>query len=284
MKPQTLDEALEALGSGEDAKVLAGGQSLVPLLNMHLARPALLIDVNALEGLSTIEPSDAGLRLGTLVRHQTLLTSSEVRRAVPLLAEAAALIGHEAIRARGTVGGSIAHADPAAELPMVAIAKRATIGIRSASGSRRVPAEEFFIGYLMTSLGPDEIVEDVLFPMAPSPSGSAVEEFSERHGDFALVAVAAELSLGEDGRVARAGVAVAGAGPAPAAAREVEAALIGQASPEGVRATAKAVAADIAPEDDLHASASYRKHLAEILAARALERAWQRAKAASEAR
>lgn len=277
----SVDEAVALLAEyGDEAKVLAGGQSLVPLLNLRLARPAQLIDINRVGELAQIT-NGSGLSIGATVRHRSVEHSDVVRRTVPLLADATRLIGHAAIRNRGTVGGSIAHADPAAELPAVLVALDGEIEARSTRGVRTVKAADLFEGFLMTSLAPDELLTAVRLPASAAGTGWSFEEFSRRSGDFAIVGVAATLRL--DGtKVADARVVLTGVGTTPAQAIDAEVMLRGaSASDELWKSAAQAAAAPLSPAADIHGSAAYRKHLAAALTERALKEAHARAKAAS---
>ena len=261
---RSLDEALSALAEGGDeAKVLAGGQSLIPLMSMRLAHPTLLIDVNGVEELASIDRTNGSLRVGAMVRHRTAERSDLVRRDVPLISLAMPYIGHVAIRSRGTIGGSLAHADPAAELPAVALALGASFTARSKErGERTIAAEEFFGGYFTTALEPDEILTSVDFPVLDG--GFAVEEVARRHGDFAMVGAVAAVCEG-DARIALINVA-----EVPVRATEAEQALNGGADVEEVAALATR---DLEPSADLHASAAYRKKVAGVCVKRAVNRA-----------
>lgn len=276
--PTSLDETIALLGThGGDAKLLAGGQSLMPLLNMRLARPHVLIDLNRVAELAYIEENGA-LKLGALVRHAELERSSFLARACPLLVEAVPYIGHLAIRNRGTLGGSVAHADPAAELPGVLVALDAQIHVAGPAGERTVPASDFFVTYLTTDLGEDELVTAVTLPPWPSRAGWAFLEFARRHGDYALVGVAAVVTPAAGGETcAEARISLIGVGGTPVRAREAEARLAGAALGEQIIAeAAAAAAAELEPEGDLHASADYRRALARTLVARALTQAWSK--------
>ncbi|MBX6376974.1 MAG: xanthine dehydrogenase family protein subunit M [Clostridia bacterium] len=282
--PVSLEEAVELLAElGGDAKVLAGGQSLMPLLNLRLAQPAHLVDVNGLEELAQIRPLDGGLAVGALVRQRAAERSELVRERCPLLAEALPLIGHFQIRSRGTVGGSLAHADPAAELPAVAAALDADLVVRSARGERVLKPEDFFLTVMTTTLEPDELLVEVRFPAWPEGAGWSFQEVSRRHGDFALAGVAAVLQLGGDGTIADARLAFIGVGPTPVRARAAEQLLVGERpSPEVYAAAAEAAVADLEPESDLHATGAYRKHVARVLARRALTTAAERCRTGEE--
>src|SRR5579883_1070116 len=265
--PATLADALDLLRErGEDARPLAGGQSLVPLLTLRLARPRLVVDLDRLHELRAVRRTPGALEVGALVRHRALERGEGLLALCPLLQEAAALIGNARVRALGTVGGSVAHADPAAELPAVLRALDGAVVLRSARGER-------FVGMLTTALAPGELLTAVRLPLPSPGAGFAVEEFSRRAGDFAVVAAVAVVEL-DGGAVARARVALAGVGPVPARLDRLEAALRGERLESG--AIRRAVAErplEIDPEGDIHASAEYRRHLAAVLTARALERA-----------
>lgn len=279
-RPGSVDEALTLLAEhGGDAKPLAGGQSLIPAMNFRLATPAVLVDLNALADLSYIKDEPSGLRMGGMTRQRTIERSAIVSKRIPLIAETMPHIAHPAIRNRGTIGGSLAHADPAAELPAVMLALQATLTVRSATGTREVPAEEFFIGLFTTAVQPGELLTDIHIPSAAARSGFAFQEISRRHGDFALVGVAAAVQLHEDGKCAEARVALLSVGDRPTLAEQAARILIGQIpSPELIRSAADAAATrDIDPSSDIHASARYRRQLANVLTRRALERAFQRA-------
>ncbi|MEJ8574449.1 xanthine dehydrogenase family protein subunit M [Microbaculum marinum] len=279
LRPTSLDEALEALHRHrDDAKILAGGQSLVPLLNFRMLRPAMLIDINGLEELQVLRVDDGGaLRIGALTRHVTLETSALVRERFPVLGEAVRHVAHLAIRNRGTIGGSLCHADPAAELPMMMVLLDARLHTRSTAGSRVHPAEEFFEGPLMSAIEEDEILTGIEVPPLPAGAGWAFEEFSQRSGDFAIAAVAAIVELRE-GTVAEMRLAAMGVGPTPLRLHAVEEALVGQPLTEAaIRDAAAHARQEVDPETDLKASADYRRHLVEALTERCLEVAGARA-------
>lgn len=281
--PRTLPEALSLLAEhGEDAKVLAGGQSLVPLLNFRLARPERLIDINDVAELDYLRLENGTLRIGALTRHSLLEGSAETAAAVPLLTEAVRLVGHVQIRNRGTVGGSVAHGDPAAELPVAFTALDARFHARSARGSRVLAADELFITHLTTSLEPDELLIEIEVPVPPPRTASAFVEFARRHGDFALGGAAALVTLAEDGSCERASIGLLAAAPTPLRAREAEAWLAGRRIDEQTAAEAAARAvADIHPTGDIHGGSEYRRGLVQAMARRALLRAAERAKEAA---
>lgn len=284
--PKTVAEAIALLSEhGEDAKLLAGGQSLIPVLNMRLARPQVLIDLNRVEGLAYIREEDGLLKIGAMTRHAEVERSPLVAARQPLLAEAMRHVGHVQIRNRGTIGGSLAHADPAAELPAVMVALEASLVATGPEGQRTIPAEEFFLMYFTTALQPDEILTEIQVPVLPPRSGIAFEELARRHGDFALAGVACLVTLAEDGAIADCRLGLTGVGMTPVRAREAEALLTGHQPAAGrFREVAEAVQALIMPDDDIHGSGEYRRQIAGVLAVRALERAAAAARANSSAR
>lgn len=275
--PETLSEALGLLREhGTEARVLAGGQSLVPLLNYRLVRPRLVVDINALP-LASLQVEDGRLRLGALVRHHRLEESEEIARFCPLLREAASLVGNVRVRALGTLGGSLAHADPAAELPMTMVALEARFTLESATGRRTVDAAAFSSGYLTTVLRPDELLTEVEVPQTRG-TGWAVEELARRAADFALVAVAALVRLDRRGRVEDTRLAFGGVGGRPVRAPSAEDALRdAEPTAERLARAAEVARGGLEPVTDPFASAAYRRHLAGVLARRALGRAVARA-------
>jgi carbon-monoxide dehydrogenase medium subunit len=273
-----VDEAVAELAEhGEDAKLLAGGQSLIPLMNMRLATPRRLVDLNHVLELAFVEERDGGVAIGAMTRQRTLERSALIRARLPLLADALPWVGHVPIRTRGTLGGSLAHADPAAELPAVAVALDARVTVRGPAGARTVPAADLIRDALTTTLAPTELLTEVWLPAAPPRTGAAWLELARRHGDFALVGVGAQLTLAGD-TVREARLVVAGAGGAPVRARAAETALVGHPLvPERLDAAAAAVREAVDPPSDIHAPAAYRRHVAGVLAVRALRRAAERA-------
>src|SRR5215470_6850530 len=276
--PETLDDALSLLREhGDEAKVLAGGQSLIPILHYRLARPRVVIDINALP-LGDIAVHDGRIGIGALVRYHQLEESAELARRCPVLAEAARLIGNVRVRTLGTVGGSLVHADPAAELPAVMTALDTRLAVASASGRRTIAAREFFTGPLTTALAPDEIVTGVDVPVTAT-YGWAVEELSRRAGDFAIVVVAVLVSLDRRGHVDDVRVAFGGVGDRPVHARAAEDALRGREPTAETLARAAHVAREaLAPPSDAFVSGAYRRHVAGVLCRRALVRAVERAR------
>jgi len=265
-----------------DAKVLAGGQSLIPLLNFRLARPSLLVDLNRIPGLSSVAERDGGVAIGAMTRDAVVEHHATVAEQAPLLAEAIRWVGHPAIRSRGTIGGNLAHADPAAELPAVAVCLDAQIDIAGPRGRRRVAADDFFRGYLTTVLEADEILTSVWTPAVRNGTGQAWVEFARRHGDFALVGVAVSLAIEHD-EVSEARIVLTGVGGTPFRAREAETLLVGGEVAERASAAADAVRSAIDPDADIHASKEYRTHLAGVLTERAIRIAHERALAAAPA-
>ena len=276
-RPATLGEALELVArAGGDAKVLAGGQSLLPLLNARLAAPKLLVDLNRVPDLAYVRRENGWLRVGALARHRVLETSAEARAAEPMLARAAREIGHLAIRTRGTIGGSLAHADPAGEWPLLAVALGATLTLRSAARERTVEARRFFTGRFTTVAAPDEIVTEVAFPAATS-GGFGFRELSRHPGDFAVVAVACRVTVDAASRCSRAALAVGGADDVPLHVPAVDDVLAETSGEEAaIREAAEAAAKAVDPSDDVHASADYRRRMVAVFARRALREAFGR--------
>jgi aerobic carbon-monoxide dehydrogenase medium subunit len=274
--PRTLAEALALLAQhGSDAKPLAGGQSLIPAMNFRLATPAVLVDLNAIEGLAFVAHSDADamLRIGAMTRHCELERDGVIAAQVPLITATMPHVAHAAIRTRGTIGGSLAHADPAAELPAVMLALNASFTLTSAHGSRSVSAETFFEGLFTTALAEGELLTNVTIPVV-SGRRFAFREISRRHGDFALAGVAVAITLDDDGRCAEARVALLSVGERPMLASSTARVLLGQQpSVELLRAAADAANHDIDPPSDIHASSRYRRQLVTVLTRRALQEA-----------
>jgi CO/xanthine dehydrogenase FAD-binding subunit len=277
--PRTLDDALDLLARHADScKVLAGGQSLVPLMNFRLARPERLVDINGIDSLAYIRRDDGNLVIGAMSRHADVEHSEVVAESVPLLAEAIGWVGHSQIRNRGTVGGSVAHADPAAELPAVLAALDATLHIRSKRGSRALSWKQFFVSEFTTALAPDELVTEVAVPVTDKSTGSAFVEYARRHGDFALGGAAVTVKLGRDGRCERATIALLSAGPAPVRAEAAERHLQGAALNESsIRAAAAEAVKGLHPTGDLHGSTEYRVTLLRTMTERGLTKAAERA-------
>ncbi len=248
----------------------------MPLLNLRLTRPRILVDLNAISGLDHIRETSEGLSIGAMARQSAVERSSTVREKCPLLAEAMRHIGHLAIRHRGTIGGSLVHADPAAELPAVALALDAKFEVSGDGTVRAIPANEFFIDYLTTAVRPDEILREMVFPVLQPSSGFAVEEIARRHGDFAVAGVVVIVDLDKDGKVAAPRIALFGVAPTAVRAHVVEQALIGQQPNDDLFREAAALLRDMLdPPSDIRASSAYRKRAAAVLTARALTKAVQ---------
>ena len=280
--PNTVDEALAHLAEhGWDAKVLAGGQSLIPMMNFRIAQPAVLVDLNRIPELFYIRPNgNGGLLLGAMTRQNQVEHDSLVAKRAPLLHETIPQVAYPQIRSRGTFGGSLAHADPSAELVAVAIALNARLRLRSQAGERWVPADEFFVGLFTTVLEPDELLVEVALPPMPPRSGWSFLQVTRRHHDFCMAGVAVLVTLDEKGRCEQARLVFLSVGDGPVSARQAAATLIGQTpTPELIRTAAEKAASDeIDPGSDIHASAEYRRHLAKVLARRALTQAFDRAR------
>jgi len=280
--PRSLAQTLDLLARyGADARILAGGQSLMPQLNMRQIRPASLVDVNGVRGLDQIKTGPQALTIGAMVRQRDAELSADVRAHCPLLAEALPLIAHQQIRNRGTVGGSLAFADPSAEIPTVAATLDAEILVRSARRQRTLGPEQFFTGVHTTALAPDEIVAEVRFPAWPAGTGWSFQEVVRRFGDLPLAAAASVIRLGSDGKIAEARLTLAGVGPVPIRLRQAERQLRGEQPGPDLFAAAVALADDaMEPASNVHASAAYRRHVVKVLARRALEEAVSRARGA----
>jgi carbon-monoxide dehydrogenase medium subunit len=281
-RPESVDEALAVLAEvGSDGKVLAGGQSLVPVLNMRLAAPAHLVDINRLAALAYVSAEPGGVRVGALARHAAVERDLAAFAAVPLLRQATECVAHPVIRNRGTTVGSLAHADPAAELPGVLALLEGTVLLAAASGRRTVPAAEFFVGPLESAVRPDELAVEAWFPAPPPGSGTAWLEVSRRHGDYALCGVGALVTLDADRRVAAAKAVCIAVGPTPVTV-DLTGAVGGQPpdAADWSQAAGQASAA-VEPEDDIHATAAYRRHLVGVLVGRALRVAARNAAVAS---
>jgi carbon-monoxide dehydrogenase medium subunit len=270
--PQTLPEALQLLEEhGEEAKILAGGQSLVPMLNFRLIAPEHLIDINRVQGLDAIAYADASWRIPALVRQREVERSDELARALPMLRQALVNVAHPQVRNRGTVCGSVAHADPAAELPAVMVALDASMEVRSRAGSRTVGAEDFFQFHLTTVLEPEELLTAIQIPELPPGSVCSFKEFAIRRGDFALAAVGAVVVPGPDGTVEQCRLVAAGVAPTPRRLRQSEAAVIGTRLEDEVLGDAEELArGDVSPTDDIHGDSEYRRRVVGVLARRAL--------------
>jgi carbon-monoxide dehydrogenase medium subunit len=273
--PSSLDEAL-ALRSEycDDSAVLAGGQSLMPMLNLRLAHPEVLIDLGRVGEVAGITELDGGVSIGAMTRQRDAERSDLIRERAPLVQQALAHVGHPTIRNRGTVGGSLAHADPAAELPAVCIALDAELVARSATAERTIAAEDFYVGFMTTALAPDELLVEVRIPAPVSALGTAFLEIARRHGDFALVGVAAAIAIDDEGVITDARLVFTGVGLQPVRAREAEANLRGTSGgADAFAAAADLVPGALQPRTDAHASGDYRRRVAGVIARRALAEA-----------
>ena len=277
-RPDTLDDALAALREIPGARVLAGGQSLVPLMNQRRERPAMLVDITRVGGLGAVEAREGRLRVGALVTQTGFEDVAGLARRCPLAHECLPFTGHLATRNRGTVGGSIAHADPRAELPLALLTLGGTAEIASTSGRRTLASEELFTGPYENALGPGEILVATDWPTVDELPGQAFEEIAQRHGDYTIAAAACALRLDGD-RVAAARVGVGAVGDRPLLLPEAAAALTGRAIGDDAAAAAGRIAADAIAEplEDIHGSARYRRQLVAVLVARTAKRAWERA-------
>lgn len=282
--PTTVEEALALLTEhGYDAKLLAGGQSLIPTMNFRLAQPAALIDLNNIPELAYILPApDGGLRIGAMTRQRALEKSELIRQRAPLIHATMPYIAHVQIRNRGTIGGSLAHADPAAELPVIAVALDAQLKVCSQLGERWVSAQDFYVALFATELAPDELLAEIVLPPLRPRTGWSFQEVARRRGDYAIVGIAAKVTLDALGRCDEARIVLLSVGEGPVQARQAVALLQGeQPTPNLIAAAAETCATqDIDPTADIHASVAYRRHLAKVLARRALTEAFQRAKQA----
>lgn len=279
---RSLPEALTLLADhADDAKPLAGGQSLIPAMNFRLAAPAVLVDLNEVGELAYIKDDANGLRIGAMTRHRDVERSPVIASRAPLLTETMPFVAHAAIRTRGTIGGSLAHADPAAELPALMLVLNARFRLQHRDGAREVTAADFFTGLFSTALEPGELLTEIAIPTpAGHTRGSAFLEFSRRHGDFALAGVEVTVALDTKGLCSDARIGLFGVGDRPMLASKAAAVLVGERpTPDAIRAAAHTTAMEeIDPTNDIHASSRYRRHLAEVLTRRALERAFERAK------
>jgi CO/xanthine dehydrogenase FAD-binding subunit/aerobic-type carbon monoxide dehydrogenase small subunit (CoxS/CutS family) len=275
-RPEAMSEALAMLAEhGDEARPLAGGQSLVPMLNLRLAAPGVVVDLNGLQGLDSLETSNRTLTVGALTRQRTLELSPEAA-AIGALADGLPLVGHVATRNRGTVGGSVAHADPAAELPLALLALGGSVVVEGSHGRREIPADDLFAGFLTTTLQPGELVTEVRFPLPKAGEASALLEVAQRHGDFPLAAVAVSVLLNADGRVADARITVGAVADRPLLLPGAAEAVIAGATPDEA---GRVAASEVDPAGSLHAPPDYQRHLVAVLVARAVERARTRARA-----
>jgi CO/xanthine dehydrogenase FAD-binding subunit len=278
----SIEEACGLLSQhGDAAKLIAGGQSLVPMLAFRLLRPSRLIDINEIAALKFVAFETDAVRMGACTRQCVVARDDALAARVPLLRQALVFVGHTQTRNRGTVGGSLAHADPSAELPLVAQILEARLVLRAKSGTRTLSAAEFFAGPMMTNLQPDECLEEIRWPVwRERKTGSAFTEISRRHGDFAMVAAAAQIAVDDDGQCTRVTFGVGGAAPAPVAFPVLAQSLLGlRLDKAKARAVAQEAAAALEPDSDIHASAAYRRHLATVLMTRVLQQAHDAARA-----
>ena len=274
--PRSIKEAVDLLARLDNAKLLAGGQSLMPMLNMRFVLPDHVIDLNRVEGLSFIREAGDVVEIGAMTRQRDLEFSEVVRARLPLMAEAIKLVGHRQTRNRGTLGGSLCHLDPSAELVTVAAVHDATVMVTGPNGAREIAFAEFPVAFMTPALELNEILTAVRFPAWPKGHGYAFSEFARRHGDFAIVSAAALLTANAAGKIARAAVVIGGMGTVPIRAMELESALIGQLLDDKLLREACESCRKFEAIDDVHAPASYRQHLATVMSRRALEQARSR--------
>jgi 2-furoyl-CoA dehydrogenase FAD binding subunit len=279
-KPATLAEALNLLEEiGDDGKIIAGGQSLVPIMNMRLASPKSLIDINGLDELNYIKNEGNVLKIGTLTRQSTVENSEMVADVCGLLTEAITQIGHVQTRNRGTIGGSIVHADPSAELPLALLTLNGSVQIASVDEVRSVDAEDLFVTYLTTDIMPTEILTEVTIPISEGRHGYSFQEIARRHGDFALVAASCHMTIDDEDRISSVRLALGGVEATPLLIGDAEDLLVGEALSDSLLdQIVESVELEVDPESDLHASAEYRTHLAKVLTKRALTEAYERAR------
>lgn len=279
----SLDDALTSKAEyGDEAKFLAGGQSLLPAMNFRLARPAFLIDLNPVAELAYIKTDGDSVRIGALTRYRELEADADFLKKCPLFADALPLIAHAQIRNRGTIGGNLSHADPASELPALAIAMQARFLIRSATAEREVAAADFFLGLLTTDIQDDEMLAEIVFPIAKARTGSCFMEIARRRGDYALAGVAATIAIDDNGLCTEARIALCGVGDTPVDASDVAQALIGKrVSPAFAADIAGGVRDRIEPPGSVHGTAEYQRHIAGILTERVIASAYQRARDAA---
>jgi carbon-monoxide dehydrogenase medium subunit len=275
--PKTVAETLDLLASKENAKLLAGGQSLMPMLNFRYVLPDHVIDINKVAGLDGITAGKDAIRIGAMTRQRDVEYSEDVAAKLPILTEAILNVGHRQTRNRGTVGGSLAHLDPSAEIPTIAMAVGATIHVEGKRGKRDIPMAEFPVSYMTPAIELDELITGVTLPLWPAGHGYGFVEFARRHGDFAITSAAALLELDASGRIRRASVTVSGVGPSPVRCTEAEKMLIGETGSDKVFRAAAETTRKFEALEDIHASSKYRQHLATVMSRRALEKAQARA-------
>ena len=274
--PRTVADAVALLGRLDNAKLLAGGQSLMPMLNFRFVQPDHIVDLNRVEGLSYIREANGALEIGAMTRQRDLEFSDVVRARLPIMHEALLQVGHRQTRNRGTIGGSLCHLDPAAELVSLATGYDATVTVAGPNGERQIPFAQFPVAYMTPAIEPTEILVGVRFPQWAPRHGYAFVEFSRRHGDFAITSAAALIEADAGGKITRASVTIGGMGTAPVRARELEQAITGQAPSAQLFRDACESCRKLEAIDDIHAPASYRQHLAAVLSRRALEKAHAR--------
>ena len=277
----SIEQACELLSQhGDAAKIIAGGQSLVPMMAFRLLRPSWLIDINEIAALKSVALETDAVRMGACTRQCVVSRDEALAARVPLLRQALAFVGHTQTRNRGTIGGSLVHADPSAELPLVAQILEARLALRAKSGTRTLPASAFFAGPMMTNVHADECLEEIHWPVwRERKTGSAFTEISRRHGDFAIAAAAAQIAVDDDGHCTRVTFGVGGAARTPIAFPELAQSLVGQRMDQAkARAVAQEAAAALEPDSDIHASIAYRRHLAGVLVTRALQQAYDAAR------
>ena len=277
-RPDSVAETLDLLARFDDAKIIAGGQSLMAMMNFRYVSPENLIDINRIEALTEIAETDGALRIGAMVRQRDALDSPLLRDRAPLMIEALGLIGHLQTRNRGTIGGSLAHLDPAAELPAVFSAHDAVLHVASAAGTRDVPIADWSQGFMTPNLQPDELLVAITMPPWPPGHGYAFLEMARRHGDFALAGAAALVTLADNGAIARAAIALTGVDMGPVRLDAAEAMLTGQTPSPDLLAAAAQCADQVAGIEDVHATRDYRRQIAVVYARRALELACRRAR------
>ncbi|GGH62997.1 xanthine dehydrogenase family protein subunit M [Frigidibacter albus] len=280
VRPDSVDQALDLLARyGGDAKIIAGGQSLMPMMNFRLVKPAVLVDINRIPGLEVIEDQGERVRMGALARHRMTATDSMIASRIPVLHDAMHHVAHMTVRNRGTFCGSVCHADPAAEIPMIVLMLDGQVEVASASRRRVLPAAEFLVGSLVTALEADEMVTGITIGMSDPQSGWAFEEFSRRHGDFALAAVAVTLGVDADGAIRNPRIGMTGVGETAMRMRGVEALIDGCHPDEDMLGEVSEWLNDnLVPNTDIHAGADYRRHLSGVLAGRAIRAAYARAR------
>jgi aerobic carbon-monoxide dehydrogenase medium subunit len=275
--PETIEEVVSLLASLENNRLLAGGQSLMPMLNMRYVLPDHIIDLNRVAGLASISLADSVLRIGAMTRQRDIEFSNDIARQCPIMTEAIKYVGHRQTRNRGTIGGSLCHLDPSAELVTLCALHDATVSVRGSRGARDIPFAEFPVGYMTSAVQPDECLTSIRIPLWSQNHGYGFVEFSRRHGDFAIVSAAALLELDPSAIVRRAAIALGGVGYAPLRMSEIEGGLVGNKATNELWAEAAKACGGIEAFDDVHASSSYRRRLAVAMTRRALQAAGERA-------